>query len=69
MYVVHPQKRPDGSPAGSIIPLADIRQSCMLFPAFGATCNDSWTADNVLDTCTSFYVNNWSSMYSYKTLW
>jgi hypothetical protein len=35
MYSTKPLYRSDGSPAGSIVPLTSIRQSCMLFPVFG----------------------------------
>jgi hypothetical protein len=56
---------------GAIIPLANIRQSCMLIPIF---INDesewqSWTPENVLDSASSFLVNNWASKYSYETIW
>jgi hypothetical protein len=57
---------------GAIIPISNIRQSCMLFPAFpkdsGRTPSD-WTTDNVLDKCSSFFVNNWLSKYSYQSIW
>ena len=69
MYDIRPQLRSDGSPAGTIISLSDIRQSCMLTPAYGRKCDSTWTKDNVLDKASSFYVNNWSSLYAYKTLW
>lgn len=57
-------------PDWSIIPLTNIRQSCMLFPHF-KRCPPQvgWTCDNVLDNATSFLVSNWSSLYAYKTIY
>ena len=54
---------------GIIVPLSSIRRSCMLFPVWGAPGDDAWTSDNVLDTGTSFFVNNWASTYAYQTIW
>ena len=63
----------NGTPQASIIPLAQIRQSCQLSPVFpgGArgTVPPSWESDNVLDCADSFHVNNWSGMYAYQTIW
>lgn len=55
---------------GTIIPISNIRQSCMLFPAFpkGEISGD-WKSDNILDKCPSFLINNWSSKYAYQTIW
>jgi hypothetical protein len=56
--------------AGAVIPLSDIRQSCMLIPLFPASAvPEHWNSSNVLDLCSSFLVNNWSSKYAYQTLW
>ncbi len=55
---------------GAVMPLHDIRQSCMLIPKF--TSGDipaNWNTSNVLDLCSSFLVNNWSSKYAYQTIW
>ncbi|KIY65398.1 hypothetical protein CYLTODRAFT_379482, partial [Cylindrobasidium torrendii FP15055 ss-10] len=55
-----------GAPRWSIIPLSNIRQSCMLVPDFKKTNSRIWDTDKcVLDTCTHFYINNWLSLYSY----
>lgn len=71
MYSIKKLYRTDHTPSGSVIPLTSIRQSCMLFPAFGynKVIDPTWTTDNVLDSCSSFLVNNWQNMYSYKTIW
>ncbi|PPQ73776.1 hypothetical protein CVT26_011510, partial [Gymnopilus dilepis] len=55
---------------GSIVPLGNIRQSCMLFPAFPREGVPSdWTSQNVLDLADAFYVNKWSSKYAYHTIY
>ncbi|KAK7020726.1 hypothetical protein VNI00_017626 [Paramarasmius palmivorus] len=60
----------DGSQTWSIVPLSNIRQSCMLFPDFKRHSDSSvLTSSTVLDMCSSFYLNNWSSLYAYKTLY
>ncbi|KAF7363254.1 hypothetical protein MVEN_00678500 [Mycena venus] len=62
--------RSNGIRHGAIIPLTDIRQTCQLFPKFGRDDVDpSWTTDTVLEHCTSFYVNNWASLYAYQSIW
>ena len=69
MYVVKTNLRTDGQPVASIIPLSSVRQSCMLIPQFGRVADKQLTSQNVLDRCTSFLVNNWTSMYTYQTVW
>lgn len=55
---------------GSIVPLGNIRQSCMLFPAFPrGNVPSEWNPENVLDLSDTFYVNNWLSKYSYQTIY
>jgi len=57
---------------GDIIPLTNIRQSCMLFPLFPSPpyqVSSEWSSINVLDLADTFFVNNWLSKYSYQTLW
>ncbi|KAL1693443.1 hypothetical protein GGG16DRAFT_49273 [Schizophyllum commune] len=68
-----PKNGREGVVPGAIIPLANIRQSCALTPAYGGRLDISsqcaWTATNVLDLCEDFFVNNWQSPYTYKTVW
>jgi len=57
---------------GSVVPLQNIRQSCMLTPKFSAASvgdEDDWNSDNILDKCKTFLLNNWQSMYTYQTLY
>ncbi|KAH9976967.1 hypothetical protein BJV74DRAFT_879552 [Russula compacta] len=69
MYSIKKVSHPDGSQYISIVPLSSICQSCMLFPQFGCAVDRTWAIEDVLDTCSSFLVNNWQSLYSYKTIW
>ena len=69
--------RADGTPAGEIIPLSMIRQSCQLIPHFPKpTSADSpapvpldWTSDTVLNNASRFLLNNWATKYAYQTIW
>ncbi|KAJ3968323.1 hypothetical protein EV361DRAFT_777217, partial [Lentinula raphanica] len=68
MYRVEPSISSNGIPHGAIIPLSDIRQSCMLVPG-KSSWDRSWNSDNILDECSSFFVNNLQSKYSYQTIY
>jgi hypothetical protein len=68
MYRIAPAKDSKGQPQGSIIPLTDIRQSCMLTPS-RATWDETWSRENILDRCDTFFVNNLQSKYSYQTIY
>ncbi|KAJ3719986.1 hypothetical protein C8R42DRAFT_554976, partial [Lentinula raphanica] len=71
MTTVHKLPLVDGIVPWSIIPLANIRQSCMLIPRHDKKNLNraTWTSSTVLDNATHFLVNNWSSLYTYKTLY
>jgi hypothetical protein len=69
MYHVKPSVASDGTPQGAIIPLSDIRQSCMLVPSSRTDWDPTWTSGNVLDNCQSFFVNNLQSKYTYQTIY
>lgn len=68
MYYIEPAKDSKSQAQGAILPLTDIRQSCMLTPS-KATWDPMWTRDNILDKCESFFVNNMQSKYSYQTIY
>jgi len=58
------------TPTYSVIPIASIRQSCMLIPKFDPGWGRlGWKKENVLDLASLFYLNNWQSSYAYQTLW
>ncbi|KAJ7310160.1 hypothetical protein DFH08DRAFT_757211 [Mycena albidolilacea] len=62
--------RANGFANTSIVHLTDIQQTCQLFPKFGrADVDRDWMTDTILDQCTAFYLNNWGSMYAYKSIW
>ena len=69
MYRIKKMKTTQGRIPGVIIPLSNIRQSCMLSPAFEREIPRTWRSDNVLDLASSFFINNWSSKYAYQTIW
>ncbi|EPQ50210.1 hypothetical protein GLOTRDRAFT_50901 [Gloeophyllum trabeum ATCC 11539] len=71
MYEVNkPPARVDGSRPGAILSLKEIRQTCQLIPRFGREdISPDWCSSNVLDKCSSFFVNNWASLYAYQTIW
>jgi hypothetical protein len=56
MYKVSRSLR-DKNRVASIIPVADIDRSVVLFPQFGPMAPRKWSRNNVLEMCTSFYVN------------
>jgi len=60
-----------GQPQGAVIPISNIRQSCMLFPIFPRKQKipTDWRPDNIVDKVQSFLINNCLNKYSYQTLW
>ncbi|KAF5364863.1 hypothetical protein D9757_012750 [Collybiopsis confluens] len=62
MYRLEPALDSHRQPQGAIISLSDIRQGCMLVPA-RTQWEEQWTAQNVLDQCSSFFVNNLQRPY------
>ncbi|RDB30888.1 hypothetical protein Hypma_004899 [Hypsizygus marmoreus] len=72
MYSVKKTDSPGILPLVSIVPLTSIRQSCMLIPQYSlrpAVEEQSWTTDTVLDSASSFLVNNWQNMYAFQTIY
>jgi hypothetical protein len=49
----------DRKPRAEIVPLESIVSSCHLIPKFGTKIPSSWTAENVLQVCRSFFLNRW----------
>lgn len=47
----------DGHRIASVIPVSSIRRSTHLFPKFGPVVPEEWTSDNVLEKCSTFYLN------------
>ncbi|KAJ3834431.1 hypothetical protein F5878DRAFT_544828 [Lentinula raphanica] len=69
MYKVEPAFDSNGMPQGAIIPLSNIRQSCMLVPSTKTSWDKNWNSDNILDECSSFFVNNLQTKYTYQTIY
>ena len=67
MYKVS-RAQQNGDPVCSIIPVSDIRHSVHLIPCFGKVVPVHWTSSNVLEECTSFYVNPFSDCHAYITI-
>lgn len=53
----------------SVIEVSSIRRSVHLFPQFGRLAPREWTSDNVLDLCSTFYVNSFTDRHTYITLY
>ncbi|KAJ7703809.1 hypothetical protein B0H14DRAFT_3099824 [Mycena olivaceomarginata] len=58
----------DGERLASIIPLENIRRSVHLLPKFGTMAPAHWTSSNVLEECSTFYVNCFTDRHSYATI-
>jgi len=78
MYQISRAYDSQGHIQGSVIPLTNIRQSCMLFPIFpklqtatGSSAHlfADWTSENSLDRASRFLINNFLHKYAYQTLW
>ncbi|KAJ2991509.1 hypothetical protein NUW54_g8175 [Trametes sanguinea] len=50
-----------------IVPVAHIFRSCHLIPVFGSRAERSWTSDDVLETCDTFYLNPLSHVAIYRS--
>ncbi|KAI0346082.1 hypothetical protein BDW22DRAFT_1460424 [Trametopsis cervina] len=56
LFSVAPSRRNHHRRA-SIISITNIERTCHLIPQWGQVMDTSWTSSNVLDRCSSFYVN------------
>ena len=50
----------------AVISVESIRCSCHLIPVFGSRINESWTSENVLEMCNSFYVNSYLDVETFQ---
>ncbi|KAI0338542.1 hypothetical protein BDW22DRAFT_1409533 [Trametopsis cervina] len=57
-----------GDRLASIVPVDCIRRSIALFPSFSSSVPREWTSSNILDECSTFYVNSFSDRHSYHTV-
>ena len=58
----------DGERVASIVPVSTIRHSTHLFPKFGPVVPEGWSANNVLEKCTTFYLNPLTDRHMYFIL-
>jgi hypothetical protein len=58
----------DGQRIASVIPIQGIQRSTHLFPKFDPSLLSTWTSDNVLENCNTFFVNPWSDRHTYITI-
>jgi hypothetical protein len=59
----------NGMHDAAVVAVESIRCSCQLIPKFDKPCNRAWSAENVLDRCKHFFVNNFVDNYMYQTIW
>lgn len=57
----------------AIVDLSSVRRSCHLFPLFpkgkvGKTAAAGWTSGNVLEQCSTFFINNFVDMHAFQTI-
>lgn len=57
LYLVSRSTRRGGRRNASIVPVTRLEQIIHLLPKFGRVMNRSWGADDVLEKCSSFYIN------------
>jgi hypothetical protein len=50
-----------GGTLASVVDVSSIVSSIHLLPRFGRICERKWTSSNVLDKCTTFYVNSFGN--------
>ncbi|KAH9858879.1 hypothetical protein C2E23DRAFT_717877, partial [Lenzites betulinus] len=53
----------------SVINIDQIVRSCHLFPRFGAVAPREWTSSNVLESCSTFYVNAFTDRNTYRLVY
>ncbi|KAH8100148.1 hypothetical protein BXZ70DRAFT_894126 [Cristinia sonorae] len=58
----------NGHRMASVVPLRCVRRSVYLFPMFGTVVPRDWTSSNVLDRCSTFYVDAFSDRHAYHTV-
>jgi hypothetical protein len=58
----------DGRRVASIIPVSTILRSIHLVPKYGPIVCQEWTSANVLEECSTFYVNCFTDRHTYLTI-
>ena len=68
MYLVKRVVHQHGGPLVSVIPVSSIRCSVHLIPKFGPVAPREWKSSNILECCSTFFVNPFASRYTYLTI-
>ncbi|KAH9836222.1 uncharacterized protein C8Q71DRAFT_868567, partial [Rhodofomes roseus] len=58
-----------GERIGSVVPLALLERSVHLHPKWGGPVPAHWTSENVLDECTTFYLNPYKNPHDFYNLY
>jgi hypothetical protein len=66
MFKITPLKDSDGMRICSVIPLTDVQRSVHLIPRFGPVAPVNWMSDNVLDQCTTFFLNDFTDRHLFR---
>lgn len=53
----------------SVIPLALLERSAHLHPKWGGPVPVHWTSENVMDECTTFYLNQYKNLHDFYNLY
>jgi hypothetical protein len=60
MFKISPLKDSDGTGICSVVSLSDVQRSVHLIPRFGPVAPVNWMSNNVLDECTTFFLNDFT---------
>jgi hypothetical protein len=69
MYRISHSFLPNGKCESLVIPVDNICCSVHLIPQFGPVAPREWTVFNVLERCTTFYVNPFTDRHTYITVY
>ena len=68
MFKITPLKDSDGTRICSVIPLTDVQRSVHLIPRFGPVAPVNWKSGNVLDQCTTFFLNDFTDRHLFRKI-
>ena len=55
----------NGVRQAAVVPLCTLRRSMHVYPSFGRDTPVDWTSSNVLDKCSTFFVNSFTDRHAY----
>jgi hypothetical protein len=68
MFKIFPLKDSEGTRICSVIPLTDVQRSVHLIPRFGPVAPVTWTSNNVLDECNTFFLNDFTDRHLFQQI-